>query len=69
MDGIRLTPQQDASSLGSGPYVWCDDPTVQTPAQITMPLRVMAQKTWGPAESGSYPEFAALSDAIAEPVS
>lgn len=29
----------------------------------------MAQKTWGPARAGSYLEFAALSDAVAEPVS
>ncbi|MFQ6330513.1 family 20 glycosylhydrolase [Nocardia sp. CWNU-33] len=73
VDGSRLTPQQNAGNLGSGLFVWCDDPTVRTPAQIavsiTMPLRVMAQKTWGPARAGSYLEFAALSDAVAEPVS
>lgn len=72
VDGIRLTPEQNASSLGSGLYVWCDDPTAQSPARIatsiTMPLRVMAQKTWGPAKPATYLEFAALSDAVAEPV-
>jgi hexosaminidase len=71
VDGIRLTPEQNARNLGSSVYVWCDDPTARTPAQIvasiTMSLRVMAQKTWGPTRSGSYPEFAALSDAVAEP--
>lgn len=73
VDGTRLAPQQNTSNLGSGLYVWCDDPTARTPAQIavaiTMPLRVMAQKTWGPPKSGSYPEFVALSDQVAEPVS
>lgn len=73
VDGTWLAPQQNTSNLGSGLYVWCDDPTARTPAQIavaiTMPLRVMAQKTWGPTKSGSYPEFAALSDQVAEPVS
>ncbi|WP_157187338.1 family 20 glycosylhydrolase [Nocardia vinacea] len=72
VDGTRLTPEQNASSLGSGLYVWCDDPTAQTPGRlatsITMPLRVMAQKTWGPAKPATYLEFAALSDAVAEPV-
>ncbi|MEV2219124.1 hypothetical protein AB0E01_04525 [Nocardia vinacea] len=61
VDGTRLTPEQNASSLGSGLYVWCDDPIAQTPAQlatsITMPLRVMAQKTWGPAIPATYLEF------------
>jgi hexosaminidase len=73
VDGIRLSPAQSGRNLGSGLYVWCDDPTVETPAQIaasiTMPLRVMARKTWGPAKAGSYAEFAALSDAVAEPLS
>ncbi|MFD0366130.1 beta-N-acetylhexosaminidase [Nocardia sp. GCM10030253] len=72
IDGMRLTPEQNTHNLGSGLFVWCDDPAVQTPAQIaasiTMPLRVMAQQTWGPARAGSYPEFAALSDVVAEPV-
>ncbi|MEV0252544.1 family 20 glycosylhydrolase [Nocardia sp. NPDC050712] len=72
VDGTRLTPAQNAANLGASLHVWCDDPTVQTPDQIagsiTMPLRVMAQKTWGPAHPGSYAEFAALSDAIAEPI-
>ncbi|MFI7671839.1 family 20 glycosylhydrolase [Nocardia sp. NPDC049526] len=72
VDGTRLTPDQSASNLGSGLYVWCDTPTAQTPAQIatsiTMPLRVMAQKTWGPAKPATYLEFAALADVVAEPV-
>ncbi|WP_433659412.1 family 20 glycosylhydrolase [Nocardia sp. CA-128927] len=71
VDGTRLTPEQNTHNLGSGLFVWCDDPTVQTPdriaASITMPLRVTAQQTWGPPQAGSYPEFAALSDAVGEP--
>ncbi|MEV0297220.1 glycoside hydrolase family 20 protein [Nocardia sp. NPDC050710] len=73
VDGGRLNPEQNVANLGSGLYVWCDDPTVQTPDQIsvsiTMLLRVMAQKTWGPARAGSFAEFAARSDLIGEPVS
>ncbi|MEV5838394.1 hypothetical protein [Nocardia sp. NPDC052112] len=72
MDGTRLTAEQNASNLGSGLYVWCDDPTAQTAdriaTSITMPLRIMAQKAWGPAKPTTYLEFAALSDAIAEPI-
>ncbi|WP_082032238.1 family 20 glycosylhydrolase [Nocardia vulneris] len=71
VDGSRLDPQQSTHHLGSGLFVWCDDPTVRTPEQIaaaiTMPLRVMAQQTWGAPQAGSYPEFAALGDAVGEP--
>ncbi|MFI9401460.1 family 20 glycosylhydrolase [Nocardia sp. NPDC052316] len=73
VDGTRLTPEQNARNLGSGLFVWCDDPTVQTPdriaAAVTMPLRVTAQQTWGPPQAISYPEFAALADAVGEPAS
>ncbi|PXX68488.1 hexosaminidase [Nocardia tenerifensis] len=71
VDGTRLTPEQNRRNLGSGLFVWCDDPTAQTPERIaesiTMPLRVTAQQTWGPPQAGSYPEFAALADAVGEP--
>lgn len=71
IDGSRLDPQQSANHLGSGLFVWCDDPTVRTPdeiaAAITEPLRVMAQQTWGAPQAGSYPEFAALGAEIGEP--
>ncbi|WP_069161662.1 beta-N-acetylhexosaminidase [Nocardia altamirensis] len=72
VDGSRLSPAQNERNLGSGLFVWCDDPTVQTPEQIavsiTMPLRVMAQQTWGPPQAGSYHEFARRADAVGEPV-
>ncbi|MFI6173014.1 family 20 glycosylhydrolase [Nocardia sp. NPDC051052] len=71
VDGTRLTPDQSAHNLGSGLFVWCDDPTVRTPDQIaaavTMPLRVTAQQNWGPPQAGSYLEFSALADAVGEP--
>ncbi|MEV6277818.1 beta-N-acetylhexosaminidase [Nocardia sp. NPDC051832] len=72
VDGSRLDARQNAANLGASLHVWCDDPTVQTPDQIavsiTVPLRVMAQKTWGPRHPAGYAEFTALSDAIAEPL-
>ncbi|MGW0245561.1 hypothetical protein ACWDYH_02870 [Nocardia goodfellowii] len=71
VDGSRLTPAQNAANLGASLHVWCDDPAAQTPdqiaASITMPLRIMAQKTWGPAHPAAYSDFTALSDAVAEP--
>lgn len=71
VDGTRLTPDQNTHNLGSGLFVWCDDPTVQTPdriaASVSMPLKVTAQQTWGPPQAGSYLEFAALADAVGEP--
>ncbi|MEU8896291.1 family 20 glycosylhydrolase [Nocardia sp. NPDC048505] len=73
VDGSRLTPAQNAANLGSGLHVWCDDPTARTPEQIaaaiTVPLRVLAQKTWGPPHPTGYAEFTALAEAIAEPIS
>lgn len=79
VDGTRLTSEQDARNRGSGLFVWADDPTVQTPDQIsvaiTWRLRVIAQQTWNPVATGqdlahprSYREFAARADAVGEPV-
>ncbi|MFI9510417.1 family 20 glycosylhydrolase [Nocardia sp. NPDC052566] len=62
VDGTRLPPEQLAHHLGAGLLVWCDDPTAQTPQQIsvsiTMPLAVQAQLTWRGARAGGYAEFA-----------
>lgn len=72
VDGTRLSPEQNARNRGSGLFVWCDDPTVQTPQQISasiaLPLQVMAQQTWGAGGAGGFPEFAARAAAIGEPL-
>ncbi|MGX1770893.1 hypothetical protein ACWIGW_02180 [Nocardia brasiliensis] len=69
--------QDAATDLAAAPQVCtgrdvrAQPGTLRTPEQIaaviTMPLRVMAQQTRGAPQAGSYPELAALGDAVGEP--
>lgn len=61
MNGQRL-PDSDRSLLrGSMLFIWCDDPTVLSPAQIVDPLRarlpIMAQQLWSGTGGIGYPDF------------
>lgn len=61
VNGQRL-PDSDRSLLrGSMLFIWCDDPTVLSPAQIVDPLRarlpIMAQQLWSGTGGIGYPDF------------
>jgi hexosaminidase len=62
----------EPNNQGAKMHIWCDNPDAETEAEVSagvrIPLRVIAQKTWGtPLLAETYDEFTPIIDTVGDP--